>query len=132
MLDTPGTFPYPDSWAVFEGEAITVAVRIMSREREDGTVAVSIAGKLGASANTTVPLRELKDATPLTRAEASELAQLEASLLGYTGRGNAASRRADILRSRIIYAELLRQLLAKVPASKFPAVAAVRRQLEAA
>jgi hypothetical protein len=128
MLDTPTPFPFPGSMAVFVGEAITLPVRIMSRERDDREVAVSVQGKFGASANKSVPLAMLKDPTPLSTAEFAELNRLDSSLIGYTGRGNAATRRAEALRDRYTHAKLLDELLAKVPARYFPAAATARRE----
>lgn len=132
MLNTPAAFPYPGSWAIFEGAAITVAVRILSTEAEDGTVKVSVAGAIGASGNQNVPMSALRDPTPLNRAEKDTLTRLECELIGYTGRGNADSRRAEALRSRMIHAELLRGMLARIPAKASQAALVARRQLDTA
>jgi hypothetical protein len=132
MLSTTAPFPYPGSWAIFEGQAITVAVRILSTERDDGQVSVSVAGKFGASGNMAVPLSALKDPTPLSTDEFAELNRLEARLIGYKGRGNESSRRAAVLRDRYVYAKALEELLAKVDARYFPAAATARRELETA
>jgi hypothetical protein len=118
MLPTPTTFPLPCSFALYEEDGQTLAVHILATEGDDGLVAVSVQGRYGASANKSVPLAELKDATPLTTAE----------LIGYEGRGNADSRRAAELRDRYTRAKLLAELLERVPARHFPAAAAALRE----
>jgi hypothetical protein len=128
MLPTPTTFPLPCSFALYEEDGQTLAVHILATEGDDGLVAVSVQGRYGASANKSVPLAELKDATPLTTAELVEMNRLDGKLIGYEGRGNADSRRAAELRDRYTRAKLLAELLERVPARHFPAAAAALRE----
>jgi hypothetical protein len=129
MLNITAPFPRPGSFALYEVDGQTLAVRILSHEAIGDLVAVSVQGRFGASANKSVSLAALGDPTPLTAAELAELNRLDAALIGYTGRGNASTRRADALRDRYCRAKALANLLERVPARHFPAAAAARREL---
>jgi hypothetical protein len=122
MLNTEAPFPQPGSFALIlvdpddparaAGDRVTsvqatayVAVRIL-RHAGAGIVA-SLLAVPGASGQRTVPANLLRDATPLTPAEAAELAALDARLTGKARRRRADETRADALRERAELAPIL-------------------------
>lgn len=129
MLPTLTAFPHPGSLALYEEDGQTVAIRIMSVEGDDGLVAVSVQGRLGASAYKSVAKADLLDPTPLTAAEKKERAELLAYLLRVKRPNPVKLARSNALELRAIRAPTLQHLLAGIPARHFPAAAGARREL---
>jgi hypothetical protein len=132
MLSVPTLFPNPGSWALIVKEGRTLAVRIMSRERDDGLVEISDPTNPGSTGYTQAPLADLLDPTPLTAAETAEMEALEIELQGRSPRRTAKHLRAEALRARMVNATELERLLRRIPARQSAAAAAAARTMEKA
>mgnify|MGYP006952660022 CR=1 FL=1 len=143
MLHTPAPFPFAGSYALHvdtslpEDRQRAELVRIMRYDdarvgRSAGVneasshspcrnVAVSFPLRVGATGNRLIFAEELIDGTPLTKAEERELADLQRSLAGRVGvrpRPTAKQKRAEALRHRLIFSQLLTAELAKLRAQE--------------
>lgn len=133
MLSTPAPFPHVGSFALFEDPNLIAADRRAELARIIGTrlvgegktvdselarasiAIVAFPNRLGASGNRTVPLADLIDATPLTKAEEREMHDIQRSLTGrdrLTKKQRQKATRAAALRKRSIYAVILNAELA--------------------
>lgn len=124
MLRTPAPYPNVGSWALLEEPGGTKAVRILERDGEEALI--SIAGEFVASANRRLPVAGLANADALTIDEAVELLAIETRIAGRARPRKADVERESALRHRLIRAEQLQQILAKIPARHFPAAAEAR------
>lgn len=120
MLRTPAPFPYPGSFALLIDKELPVErqraelARVIRIDSGDVTNWASIALPLrvGASGNRVVPLGDLIDATPLTRAEDVELRALQMAVRSRVRPNKAKLSRVEALRQRAIFSVLLASELA--------------------
>lgn len=129
MIKAPAPFPHVGSYGLLIDTGLPVEqrraelARVLGRfpEGRGGEqvelARISLPLREGASSVRTVELTELIDATPLTRAEERELGDLDAALHGRTlrsARQKAAAFRAEKLRERLCYSQILIAELAKL------------------
>lgn len=130
MLSTPTPFPHVGSFALYidpnlpttqqraemvrimrvEGAADGRAVASPSPLSEARIAAIAFPNRAGAAGNRTVPLSELIDAAPLTRAEEHALTDMLGDLRDrarLSPRLKAVKAQADALRSRQIHSHIL-------------------------
>lgn len=122
MLSTPAEFPqagsfclYADPLTPFDLRRLELARVVMHVVRDpalgndEATVRISMPLRDGSSATRTVPLADLVDATPLTKAEERELTDLKRTLPGKPATSKYARqyRRSKALEDRLCHAQLL-------------------------
>jgi hypothetical protein len=99
MLSPPTPYPQQGSFALFDEEGKTHAVRIHQHDQQ-GFATISFPGRIGAaSGNKRVPIEQLLDGTPLDEEERAELKALE-RFVHSEGTRPSQSRAARIRRKR--------------------------------
>jgi hypothetical protein len=123
MLRIPAPFPEVGSYALLIDTNLPAVqqraelVRVMRRDPAHGQAAVAFPLRVGAFGNRVVGESELIDATPLTKDEERELADLQRHLAGrdrLRGKLVAAAVRCEKLRQRAVWQMILESELARL------------------
>lgn len=118
MLKIAAPFPQVGSYALLIDDLMPVEmqraelVRIM--RTDVATCAIAFPLRLGATGNRNVQLDSLIDATPLTKAEERELADLQRYVAGRERPNKAKAARCEALRTRLIMSEVMQIELKKL------------------
>jgi hypothetical protein len=119
-VDTP--FPEVGSFALYQDPDLPMPERRseLARiiERGVSVALISLPLRLGAGGNKRVPLADLIDGTPLTKAEERELTDLDRSLRSRVRNRSAVEARVKALRDRAIWMMCLRSERAKLAAAQ--------------
>jgi hypothetical protein len=118
MLSEDAAFPFAGSYCLFRDYRLAAEERRpeLARilERGVSVALISLPLRIGAESNLRVPLDDLIDGTPLTKAEDDELKKLKADLKTRRRNRAAAEKRHKALRDRAVWSACLRAERAKL------------------
>lgn len=112
MLKAAADYPHPGSYALHIASDRAELVRVVERHGADALVAYPL--RTGAQGNARIPAAAMIDATPLTAAEVAELESLRDHLQQQVRPNRRKVERAEALRTRQIYSEVMRFERAKL------------------